>query len=111
MGILSLVGVVARILFIQTLKYATAYTLQTFNYALLVFATLITFCSSKLQRRRVRDFLRRKSGRFDQNGSGSFAVRPPSTTNTCPVMKADDSQARKTTVPPTSAGNPVRPTG
>jgi len=41
MGILSLTGVVAQILFIQALKYATASTLQPFNYALLVFATLI----------------------------------------------------------------------
>ncbi|WP_223528468.1 DMT family transporter [Pseudomonas sp. GL-R-19] len=41
MGILSLTGVVAQILLIQALKYATASTLQPFNYALLVFATLI----------------------------------------------------------------------
>lgn len=41
MGILALTGVVAQILFIQALKYATASTLQPFNYALLVFATLI----------------------------------------------------------------------
>ncbi|MFD2883889.1 DMT family transporter [Pseudomonas lini] len=41
LGILSLTGVVAQILFIQALKYATASTLQPFNYALLVFATLI----------------------------------------------------------------------
>jgi drug/metabolite transporter (DMT)-like permease len=41
MGILSLTGVVAQILFIQALKYATASSLQPFNYALLVFATLI----------------------------------------------------------------------
>jgi drug/metabolite transporter (DMT)-like permease len=41
MAILSLTGVVAQILLIQALKYATASTLQPFNYALLVFATLI----------------------------------------------------------------------
>ncbi|MCU1763171.1 DMT family transporter [Pseudomonas sp. 14P_8.1_Bac3] len=41
MGILSLTGVVAQILFIQALKYAPASTLQPFNFALLVFATLI----------------------------------------------------------------------
>ena len=41
MGILSLTGVVAQILLIQALKYATASTLQPFNYALLVFATFI----------------------------------------------------------------------
>lgn len=41
MGILSLTGVVAQVLLIQALKYATAATLQPFNYALLVFATLM----------------------------------------------------------------------
>jgi drug/metabolite transporter (DMT)-like permease len=41
LGFFSLTGVVAQILFIQALKYATASTLQPFNYALLVFATLI----------------------------------------------------------------------
>jgi len=33
--------VVAQLLFLQALKYATAATLQPINYTLLVFATLI----------------------------------------------------------------------
>jgi len=41
LGFLSLTGVVAQILLIQALKYATASALQPFNYALLVFVTLI----------------------------------------------------------------------
>lgn len=41
MGVLSLTGVLAQLLLIQALKYATAATLQPFNYTLLVFATLI----------------------------------------------------------------------
>ena len=40
-GILSMAGVVAQFLLIQSLQYATAGTLQPFNYALLVFATMI----------------------------------------------------------------------
>ncbi|WP_426112875.1 DMT family transporter [Pseudomonas sp. DSP3-2-2] len=43
LGIVSLTGVVAQLLLIQSLRYATAGTLQPFNYALLVFATLIGF--------------------------------------------------------------------
>ncbi len=41
MGVLSITGVLGQLLFIQALKYATAATLQPFNYTLLVFATLI----------------------------------------------------------------------
>ncbi|WP_210639455.1 DMT family transporter [Pseudomonas sp. Tri1] len=40
-GVLSITGVVAQLLLIQALRYATAATLQPFNYTLLVFATLI----------------------------------------------------------------------
>lgn len=40
-GVLSTTGVVAQLLLIQALRYATAATLQPFNYMLLVFATLI----------------------------------------------------------------------
>lgn len=40
-GILSISGIVAQLLLIQSLRYATAGTLQPFNYALLVFATII----------------------------------------------------------------------
>lgn len=40
-AVLSTTGVVAQLLFLQALKYATAATLQPFNYTLLVFATLI----------------------------------------------------------------------
>lgn len=40
-GIVSLTGVGAQLLLIQALKYATAATLQPFNYSLLVFASLI----------------------------------------------------------------------
>jgi len=39
--VLSTTGVVAQLLLIQSLRYATAGTLQPFNYALLVFATAI----------------------------------------------------------------------
>ena len=46
-----------------------------------------------------------------QNGNGSLAVRPPSTTITWPVIKAAASLARKTTTLPISCGSPVRPTG
>lgn len=41
MAVLSLTGVIAQLFLIQALKYATAATLQPFNYTLLVFATLI----------------------------------------------------------------------
>ncbi|MNC52764.1 EamA-like transporter family protein [compost metagenome] len=41
MGVLSVTGVIAQLLLIQALKYATAATLQPFNYTLLVFASLI----------------------------------------------------------------------
>lgn len=41
MGVLSLTGIAAQLLLIQALNYATASTLQPFNYTLLVFATLI----------------------------------------------------------------------
>jgi drug/metabolite transporter (DMT)-like permease len=41
MGILSMTGVVAQLLLLQALRFATASTLQPFNYSLLVFATLI----------------------------------------------------------------------
>ncbi|WP_457792363.1 MFS transporter [Pseudomonas syringae] len=40
-GILSITGVVAQLLLIQSLRYATAGSLQPFNYTLLVFATCI----------------------------------------------------------------------
>jgi drug/metabolite transporter (DMT)-like permease len=40
-AVLSTTGVVAQLLLLQALKYATAATLQPFNYTLLVFATLI----------------------------------------------------------------------
>lgn len=40
-AVLSVTGVVAQLLLLQALKYATAATLQPFNYSLLVFATLI----------------------------------------------------------------------
>ncbi|WP_309109601.1 DMT family transporter [Pseudomonas brassicacearum] len=40
-AVLSTTGVVAQLLFLQALKYATAATLQPFNYTLLVFASLI----------------------------------------------------------------------
>lgn len=40
-GVVSLTGVGAQLLLIQALKYATAATLQPFNYSLLVFASLI----------------------------------------------------------------------
>lgn len=40
-GILSVSGIAAQLLLIQSLRYATAGTLQPFNYALLVFATVI----------------------------------------------------------------------
>ncbi|MCI8211175.1 hypothetical protein AUC61_16735 [Pseudomonas sp. S25] len=38
---LSTTGIVAQLLLIQSLKLATAGSLQPFNYTLLVFATLI----------------------------------------------------------------------
>jgi len=41
LGVLSITGVVAQLLLFQALRYATASTLQPFNYTLLVFATLI----------------------------------------------------------------------
>ncbi|WP_097303961.1 DMT family transporter [Pseudomonas chlororaphis] len=41
MGILASTGVIAQLLLIQALRYATAATLQPFNYTLLVFASLI----------------------------------------------------------------------
>ncbi|WP_460094976.1 DMT family transporter [Pseudomonas sp. H2_E02] len=41
MGVLATTGVVAQLLLIQALRYATAATLQPFNYTLLVFATFI----------------------------------------------------------------------
>jgi drug/metabolite transporter (DMT)-like permease len=41
MGILSMTGVVAQLLLLQALRFATASTLQPFNYSLLVFATMI----------------------------------------------------------------------
>lgn len=41
LAIVSTTGVVAQLLVIQALRYATAATLQPFNYALLVFATFI----------------------------------------------------------------------
>jgi drug/metabolite transporter (DMT)-like permease len=41
LGILSMTGVVAQLLLLQALRYATASTLQPFNYSLLLFATLI----------------------------------------------------------------------
>ncbi|MBK5516734.1 DMT family transporter [Pseudomonas sp. TH10] len=40
-GVLASTGVAAQILLMQALKYATAATLQPFNYTLLVFASLI----------------------------------------------------------------------
>ncbi|WP_434577488.1 DMT family transporter [Pseudomonas sp. Z5-35] len=40
-AVLATTGVVAQLLLIQALRYATAATLQPFNYTLLVFATLI----------------------------------------------------------------------
>jgi len=40
-GVLAITGVLAQLLLIQSLRYATASTLQPFNYTLLVFATLI----------------------------------------------------------------------
>ncbi len=40
-GVLSMTGIVAQLLLIQSLKLATAGSLQPFNYTLLVFATLI----------------------------------------------------------------------
>ncbi|WP_434569043.1 DMT family transporter [Pseudomonas sp. Z3-8] len=40
-AVLSTTGVLAQLLLLQALKYATAATLQPFNYTLLVFATLI----------------------------------------------------------------------
>lgn len=40
-GVLSTLGMVAQLLLLQALRYATAATLQPFNYTLLVFATLI----------------------------------------------------------------------
>ena len=39
--VLSTIGMVAQLLFLQALKYATAGALQPFNYTLLVFATFI----------------------------------------------------------------------
>lgn len=40
-AVLSTIGMVAQLLLLQALKYATAGTLQPFNYTLLVFATFI----------------------------------------------------------------------
>jgi drug/metabolite transporter (DMT)-like permease len=41
LGVVSTTGVLAQLLLIQALKYATAATLQPFNYTLLLFATFI----------------------------------------------------------------------
>ena len=44
-------------------------------------------------------------------GRLSFAIRPPSTVQTCPVTKAASSEASQATSAATSSGLPVRPTG
>ncbi|WP_447785129.1 DMT family transporter [Pseudomonas germanica] len=41
LGVVSITGVLAQLLLIQAFRYATASTLQPFNYSLLVFATFI----------------------------------------------------------------------
>src|SRR5699024_402561 len=46
-----------------------------------------------------------------QDGDGSRAVRPPSSTMISPVRNPAFSLARKTARSPTSVGRPVRPTG